>query len=93
MGRFCPPHALAPAGAGALGPGRRIGFVGARAAWRLWEALSHEAELPLFAGLDVPGAAATEELPDLAPVDEVRADYQTLGLSLRAHPFTFLRPS
>jgi error-prone DNA polymerase len=32
------------------------------------------------------------DLPSLTPAMEVTADYRTTGLSLRAHPFQFLRP-
>ncbi len=33
----------------------------------------------------------TVPLPDLSPFQEVAADYQTVGLSLKAHPMSFLR--
>ncbi len=61
----------------------------------LWEARRTPAgELPLFA------AAAAQELgieplaalPAMQPGEQVAADYQTLRLSLKAHPLSFLRP-
>ncbi|MGD9645569.1 MAG: error-prone DNA polymerase [Pirellulales bacterium] len=71
----------------------------------LWQALASEPELPLFAELDnsegdesagdeSAGGAAGDvpvDLPALTPAAEVRADYRTAGLSLRAHPISFLR--
>ncbi|MBS0202448.1 MAG: error-prone DNA polymerase [Planctomycetes bacterium] len=56
----------------------------------LWEAMPDREDSPLFGDLDEsePGVA----LPVMSPAQEVVADYQTAGLSLRAHPLTFLRP-
>ena len=62
----------------------------------LWEVRrTPDTELPLFA------AAAARELgpepdmalPDMPPSEQVVADYQTLRLSLKDHPLTFLRPT
>ncbi len=59
----------------------------------LWEALSQEKKVenrPLFKELaadDEPPA----DLPSLSLQEEVFADYQTAGLSLRAHPISFYR--
>lgn len=58
----------------------------------LWHALAHDAsanQLPLFAGLterddEIP-------LPSLADREEVFADYESTGLSLRQHPIEFYR--
>lgn len=36
-------------------------------------------------------AASPKKLPQLTDAEEVLADYRTLGLSLRAHPLSFLR--
>lgn len=44
---------------------------------------------PLFAPLN--GDEPSVTLPTMTAVQEVVADYQTSGLSLRDHPFTFLR--
>jgi error-prone DNA polymerase len=59
----------------------------------LWQALSEEQrprEHPLFAGMnlddDLPPA-----LPSINLQDEVLADYQTTGLSLKSHPVAFYR--
>jgi error-prone DNA polymerase len=59
----------------------------------LWEALAQEQQqkpMPLFEALE----AEDEQpvlLPTLSPQEEVFADYQTSGLSLRAHPISFYR--
>ncbi len=62
----------------------------------LWAArrLPGAAPLPLFAaaGIDDLGAEPDPELPDLRVGEQVVADYQTLRLSLRAHPMQILRP-
>jgi error-prone DNA polymerase len=56
-----------------------------------------ETALPLWAAADagrMPGAEATEPGVALAPMTDGRAvveDYRSLGLSLRAHPVSFLR--
>ncbi|HEY4312467.1 MAG TPA: error-prone DNA polymerase [Pirellulales bacterium] len=61
----------------------------------LWQALAAGEQaraLPLFDPL--PEAAEQESaalLPALTTYEEVLADYQTAGLSLRAHPMSFLR--
>jgi error-prone DNA polymerase len=57
----------------------------------LWNALAQEAthrEFPLFCQTDDDDCA---ELPRLSCAEEVFADYQTTGLSLRAHPVSFYR--
>jgi error-prone DNA polymerase len=50
--------------------------------------------LPLFAaaGIEELGAESDAALPDLLLGEQVVADYQTLRLSLRAHPMQILRP-
>ena len=59
----------------------------------LWDALAQDKQaehLPLLSALpaeDEPPAP----LPPLSPQEEVFADYQTAGLSLRAHPMSFYR--
>ena len=60
----------------------------------LWEALVQErpeAERPLFRQLP-PEDDPLANLPMLEPLAEVVADYQTTGLSLKAHPISFYRP-
>ncbi len=59
----------------------------------LWQALDqtpHVEDLPLLAGLDE-GDATAPALPPLSPQEEVFADYQSSGLTLRAHPVSFFR--
>ena len=58
----------------------------------LWDALAQgKKELPLFDGLNTENSRPTE-LPALSPAEEVLEDYRTLGMSLSAHPLSFLRP-
>ena len=57
----------------------------------LWQALAQQAEeLPLLDPLE-PAADATPALPAMSAAEEVLADYRTAGLSLQAHPMSFLR--
>jgi len=58
----------------------------------LWEVHAlHGKSLPLFDGLpDRRDTAA--KLPSVLPMDEVTRDYCAVGLSLKAHPVSFLRP-
>ena len=59
----------------------------------LWQALAHEQQqkpMPLFDSLAAEDDAPVP-LPELSPQEEVFADYQTSGLSLRAHPISFYR--
>ena len=63
----------------------------------LWDARSlvSAPDLPLFrhAGAQEEGAEAIRaKLPVMPMSEEVVADYQTLRLSLKAHPLSFLRP-
>ena len=58
----------------------------------MWQALAldHRTDrTPLFDGRA--DDEATPALPQLAPPEEVTADYRTAGLSLRAHPLEFHR--
>ena len=61
----------------------------------LWQvsAIKAQAPLPLFAHAEAQEQEAEPpvELPPMAVGDHVIADYQTLRLSLRAHPVSFLR--
>jgi error-prone DNA polymerase len=63
----------------------------------LWRALGEDRQprqLPLFDSMPWPMPWVDEplaELPSLELQEEVRADYATGGLSLRAHPFEFQR--
>jgi error-prone DNA polymerase len=59
----------------------------------LWEALAQEQQqktMPLFDTLQAEDEQPVP-LPALSPQEEVFADYQTAGLSLRAHPLSFYR--
>ena len=63
----------------------------------LWDARSLIAapDLPLFAAMqarDEGDEARATRLPAMPLSEEVVADYQTLRLSLKAHPLAFLRP-
>jgi error-prone DNA polymerase len=55
----------------------------------LWQVLATEEELPLFAGLE--DEAPPPPLPNLLLSEEVVADYEHTGLSLKAHPIGLLR--
>ena len=61
----------------------------------LWEAKAlHDApDLPLFQGTSDEGREVTVPLPVMPVCEQVVADYQTLRLSLKAHPMAFLRKS
>ena len=69
-----------------LGLDRRAGLWQARA-------LRDAPELPLFRGLRDEGAEPAVPLPVMPLCEHVAADYQTLRLSLKAHPMRFLRAS
>lgn len=56
----------------------------------LWNALVPREEGPLFHDPDEDDAAP---LPLLKESEEVVADYRTVGLTLRKHPVSFMRPS
>ncbi|MEM1070972.1 MAG: OB-fold nucleic acid binding domain-containing protein, partial [Planctomycetota bacterium] len=59
----------------------------------IWESLWHEdssQERPLFDDLDSEDALP-ESLTPMTPLEEVYADYHTTGLSLKAHPISFVR--
>ncbi len=74
--------------------GALSGLTGDRRA-AYWQALAQDSsakELTLF---EATGADVDEALPEflqpMPEVDEVYADYETTGLSLRAHPISFVR--
>jgi error-prone DNA polymerase len=56
----------------------------------LWKVLALGEELPLFAGLD-DDDIAVPSLPAMSMQQQVITDYQTTGLSLKAHPIGLLR--
>ncbi|HBJ33860.1 MAG TPA: error-prone DNA polymerase, partial [Planctomycetaceae bacterium] len=63
----------------------------------IWQSLAQEktsCHTPLLDSLDGEGDdLVPDELLPMAPEDEVQADYQTTGLSLKAHPISFFRDS
>ena len=61
----------------------------------LWDAraLRDAPDLPLFAETREEGAETPVMLPSMPVAEHVVADYQTLRLSLKAHPMAFLRKS
>jgi len=56
----------------------------------LWKVLALGEELPLFA--DIEDEVQAPSLPELSIGQNVIADYQTTGLSLKAHPIELIRP-
>ena len=82
-----PPALLALAEADAL---RSLGLDRRTALWQV-RGLDAAQDLPLFAALPVPVQRA--ELPHMPLPEHVVADYQSTGLSLKAHPLRFLRPA
>ncbi|MEE2827485.1 MAG: OB-fold nucleic acid binding domain-containing protein, partial [Planctomycetota bacterium] len=59
----------------------------------LWQTLAQESKpvcQPLFENLDATDDEITS-LPTLTPEQQVAEDYRTVGLSLKAHPFSFHR--
>lgn len=60
-----------------------------------WQALAQEPTAKPLDLLEATGADVDDELPELLapmqPIEEVYADYETTGLSLRAHPMSFVR--
>ena len=56
----------------------------------VWDALPAQESAPLYDSLEE--REPDPRLPPMTPVQEVVADYQTAGLSLRGHPLSFLRP-
>jgi error-prone DNA polymerase len=57
----------------------------------LWKSLPEHGPLTVYDGVDRHEDVA--ELPPLAPLEEVLADYRAAGLTLRHHPISFLRPA
>jgi error-prone DNA polymerase len=67
---------------------RSLGLDRRAALWQV-RGLREEADLPLFAGQPV--AVRDAPLPVMPKGEHVILDYQTTGLSLKAHPLRFLR--
>lgn len=88
---------LSPAVIERLASADAFGSLGASRREALWQARSLIAapDLPLFAAMrarDEGVEAVRTRLPVMPMGEEVVADYQTLRLSLKAHPLAFLRP-
>ena len=59
----------------------------------VWHSLAQENEVgqqPLFDSIDIREETPTALAP-MTPLEEVHADYNTTGLSLKAHPISFVR--
>lgn len=69
---------------------RSLGFDRRAALWQV-RGLRSEQQLPLFAGQPV--HVREMHLPSMPLPEQVITDYQTTGLSLKAHPLRFLRPT
>ncbi|MCW3476561.1 error-prone DNA polymerase [Limobrevibacterium gyesilva] len=69
---------------------RSLGLDRRAALWQV-RGLRDDAALPLFAHL--PAAVRPPSLPHMPLAEQVVADYETTGLSLKAHPMRFLRPA
>jgi len=67
---------------------RSLGLSAREALWDV-EAIGDEAEMPLFAGIELSEARAP--LPVMTQVERVVDDYRTVGLSLERHPVSFFR--
>lgn len=60
-----------------------------------WQSLAQDTTAQELSLLEATGADVDDALPEflqpMAPIEEVYADYETTGLSLRAHPVSFVR--
>jgi error-prone DNA polymerase len=72
---------------------RSLGLDRRRALWEV-RRLPDDDPLPLFASAAAPelGAEADAHLPQMSLGEHVATDYQTMRLSLKAHPMALLRP-
>ncbi len=72
-----------------------FGSLGSSRRESLWEALADRSSQPLWTGNGArwgqSEAGTGVVLPEMSEQEEVVSDYRTLGLSLRGHPFGFLR--
>lgn len=66
-----------------------FGSVGVSRRDALWKSLPEPSTPPLFAGIEDEEPAV--DLPTMPPHDEVAADYHSTHLSLKGHPFQFVR--
>ncbi|MGP1346838.1 MAG: error-prone DNA polymerase [Phycisphaerales bacterium] len=76
----------------ALARGDAFGSMGLDRRAALWQTRSLRQEpMPLFDGIDGTDDTGVDRLPITPPVRMVTQDYDATGLSLRAHPMSFLR--
>jgi error-prone DNA polymerase len=66
-----------------------LGSLGLSRREALWQVLASGDELPLFAGLE--DEPPPPPLPSMILGEEVASDYESIGLSLKAHPLGLLR--
>ncbi len=58
----------------------------------LWRVMALDRRSPLFAGVELPDdERAGERLPRMDAIEEMRADYQTTGMSTGTHPMKLVR--
>lgn len=60
----------------------------------IWQSLAQEKsskQMPLLDDASEADELIPEQLLPMQPIEEVHADYRTTGLSLKAHPISFLR--
>jgi len=70
-----------------------LGSLGLDRRAALWESLRLKRDdRPLFSGLMDEQPIAPAAIGRLSPFEEVLADYRSQGMSLRAHPISFIRP-
>ncbi len=88
--------ALPPAALRKLADADAFGSLGKRRRDAVWDVRRTPADqLPLFAFADANelGEEPDAQLPAMPLAEEMIADYQTVRLSLKAHPMQFLRPA
>ena len=66
-----------------------FGTLGMNRRTALWRSLPERKQLPLFDNL--PDDEPEVDLPEMSLKEQVAADYQTAGVSLRGHPLQFVR--
>ena len=92
---FARAAALPPRALNLLADADAFGSFGLSRREALWAVRRTPAEaLPLFAAAEARelGEEAEAHLPEMPLSEQVAADYQTVRLSLKAHPMAFLRP-
>lgn len=93
LDQFAARSGLFPATLGKLAAADAFGSLGTGRRQSLWDALAQKRpphEWPLLADVEA-AAEPPAALPPATVQEEVIADYQTIGLSLRPHPLSFYR--